>query len=270
MRSKILTYFVLIIGALLFAYPFLWMIFATLKPEVEIAEIWLFSKNMSFKNYSIVFNRIPILRAFFNSLLVSFSITFSVIVFGSIVGYALSRLKFRGRDFLLMLILFTMIIPFQITLIPTYVLIVKLGLVDTYASLILPSMMSSFSILVFRQSFMTIPQSLIESARLDGCNNLQILFKIIIPLSKPAVSTVGILTFMSSWNEVLWPLIVIRDEKLMTMPQLVTIFVLGGQAEGQLGVQLASATLLALPIVIAYSFFQKYFIESMATTGLKE
>lgn len=163
-----------------------------------------------------------------------------------------------------------MMIPFQITLIPTYVLIVKLGLVDTYAGLILPGMMSSFSILVFRQFFLTIPESLIESARLDGCNDLQILFKIIIPLSKPAVSTVGILTFMSSWNEVLWPLIVIRDEKLMTMPQLVTIFVLGGQAGSQLGVQLASATLLALPIIIAYSFFQRYFIESMATVGLKE
>ncbi|WP_320410020.1 carbohydrate ABC transporter permease [Candidatus Kryptonium thompsonii] len=229
-----------------------------------------FSKNISFKNYSIVLGKIPIIRAFFNSLFVSLSITFSVILFGSIVGYALSRLNFRGREFLLILILFTMMIPFQITLIPTYVLIVKLGLVDTYAGLILPGMMSSFSILVFRQFFLTIPESLIESARLDGCNDLQILFKIIIPLSKPAVSTVGILTFMSSWNEVLWPLIVIRDEKLMTMPQLVTIFVLGGQAGSQLGVQLASATLLALPIIIAYSFFQRYFIESMATVGLKE
>jgi len=270
LKGKILTYFILIIGAFVFAYPFLWMVFATLKPEFEIADIWFFSKNISFKNYSIVLGKIPIIRAFFNSLFVSLSITFSVILFGSIVGYALSRLNFRGREFLLILILFTMMIPFQITLIPTYVLIVKLGLVDIYAGLILPVMMSSFSILVFRQFFLTIPESLIESARLDGCNDLQILFKIIIPLSKPAVSTVGILTFMSSWNEVLWPLIVIRDEKLMTMPQLVTIFVLGGQAGSQLGVQLASATLLALPIIIAYSFFQRYFIESMATVGLKE
>ncbi len=270
MKGKVLTYFILVIGALIFAYPFLWMVFATLKPEIEIANIWVFSKNISFKNYSIVLNKIPIIRAFFNSLFVSLSVTFSVIFFGSIVGYALSKLNFRGREFLLILILFTMMIPFQITLIPTYILIAKLGLVDTYAGLILPGMMSSFSILVFRQFFLTIPDSLIESARLDGCNDLQILFKIIIPLSKPAVSTVGILTFMSSWNEVLWPLIVIRNEKLMTMPQLVTIFVVGGQAGSQLGVQLASATLLALPIVIAYSFFQRYFIESMATVGLKE
>jgi multiple sugar transport system permease protein len=270
LRNKFLTYFILVVGAVVFAYPFIWMVFATFKPEFEISNLYPLSKNMSFKNYSVVFGKIPILRAFFNSLFVSLSITFSVIIFGSIVGYALSRLNFYGRDFILMLILFTMMIPFQITLIPTYVLIVKLGLVDTYAGLILPGMMSSFSILIFRQFFLTIPASLIESARLDGCNNFQIVFKIIIPLSKPAVVTVGILTFMSSWNEVLWPLIVIRNEKLMTMPQLVTIFVLGGQAESQLGVQLASATLLALPIVIAYLFFQRYFIESMATTGLKE
>ncbi|CUS79046.1 multiple sugar transport system permease protein [Candidatus Kryptobacter tengchongensis] len=270
MKGKLLTYFFLLTGAVIFAYPFLWMVFATLKPEIEIPNLWLLSQNMSFKNYSIVLNKIPIIRAFFNSLFVSLSITASVIIFGSIVGFALSRLNFYGKNLIFMLILFTMMIPFQITLIPTYVLIVKLGFVDTYAGLILPAMMSSFSILVFRQFFLNIPQSLIESARIDGCNNLQILFKVIIPLSKPAVSTVGILTFMSSWNEVLWPLIVIRNEKLMTMPQLVTVFVLGGQAEGQLGVQLASATLLALPVVIAYSFFQRYFIESLATTGLKE
>ncbi len=270
MKSKISTYFLLLIGAFIFCYPFMWMLFASLKPEFEISNIWLFSKNLSLKNYSIVLNKVPIIRAFFNSLFVSLSITFSVIIFGSIVGYALSRLDFRGREVILMLILFTMMIPFQITLIPTYVLIVKLGFVDTYAGLILPGVMSPLSILIFRQFFLTIPHSLIESARLDGCNDLQILFKIIIPLSKPAVSTVGILTFMSSWNEVLWPLIVIRNERFMTMPQLVTIFVLGGQAEGQVGVQLASATLLAFPIIIAYLFFQRYFIESMATTGLKE
>lgn len=265
-----MTYFWLLIGAFVFCYPFMWMLLASLKPELEISNIWLFSKNLSFKNYLIVLNKVPIIRAFFNSLFVSLSITFSVIIFGSIVGYALSRLSFRGREVILMLILFTMMIPFQITLIPTYVLIVKLGFIDTYAGLILPGMMSSLSILIFRHFFLTIPPSLIESARLDGYNNLQILFKIIIPLSKPAVSTVGILTFMSSWNEILWPLIVIRNEKFMTMPQLVAIFVLGGQAEGQVGVQLASATLLAFPIIIAYLLFQRYFIESMATTGLKE
>jgi len=270
LRRNALTYITLVIGAIFFAYPFLWMFFASLKPETQISELWFMSENLSFKNYSTVFAKIPIIRAFFNSLFVSTAITFSVIIFGSIVGYALSRLNFKGRDLILFLILFTMMIPFQITLIPTYVLIVKLGFVDSYAGLIFPAMMNSLAILIFRQFFLTIPQSLIESARIDGCNNLQILFKIIIPLSKPAVATVGILTFTSSWNEVLWPLIVVRSEKFMTMPQLVTIFVVGGQAGSQLGVQLASATLLALPIIVAYVFFQRYFIESLARTGLKE
>ena len=136
-------------------------------------------------------------------------------------------------------------------------------------ALIVPSMISSFGILLFRQFFMDIPQDLIDAAKIDGCNDLQILFRLIYPLSKPVIITVGIITFMGSWNDVLWPLIVIRLQKLMTLPQLVTIFAVGGQAEGQLGAQLAAATLLAVPIILVYAFFQRYFIESMATTGLK-
>ena len=268
-KVKIVEYLVLTLGAVIFAYPFIWMVFATFKPEVEIPNFGLFSKEMSLKNYKIVFQSIPIIRAFLNSLFVSLSITVSVIIFGSMVGYALSRLKFKGREFIFGVILFTMVLPFQITLIPTYILIVKLGFVDSYLGLILPGMMSSISILIFRQFFLTIPQSLIEAARIDGCNNLQILFKIILPLSKPAVVTVGIITFMTSWNEVLWPLMVIRDEKLMTMPQLVTIFVVGGQSGARLGVQLAAATLLALPVAVVYAVFQRHFIESMAASGLK-
>jgi len=259
----------LLLGVLVFAYPFLWMLSATLKPEVEIASVGLWSEHFSLNSYSKVFSKIPIGRAFLNSVLVSLSITCSVIFFGSIVGYALSRLNFFGRNTIFTLILFTMMIPFQITLIPTYILIVKFGWTDTYLSLIVPAMMSAFGILLFRQFFLSIPQAVIDAARLDGCSELQILFRVVWPLSKPVIITVGILTFMTSWNEVLWPLIVIRERSLMTMPQLVTLFAVGGQAESQLGAQLAAATLLALPVIIAYSFFQRYFIESMATTGLK-
>jgi ABC-type glycerol-3-phosphate transport system permease component len=123
---------------------------------------------------------------------------------------------------------------------------------------------------MFRQYFKSIPQDLIDAARIDGCNELTIIFRILWPNAIPALVTVGIITFMASWNEVLWPLIVIRNEELMTMPQLVTLFVVGGRAEAQLGVKLASATILALPIILAYLFFQKYFIQSMASTGIKE
>ena len=147
---------------------------------------------------------------------------------------------------------------------------VKLNLVDTYAALIIPFLLNSFAILLFRQAFMSLPQSLIDAARVDGCGELRIIFQILFPNIIPTIVTVGILTFMSSWNEVLWPLIVIREENLMTMPQLVTLFSSGGRSESQLGLKLAAAFTLALPIVIAYSFFQKYFIQSMASTGLKE
>ncbi len=267
--KRLWIYPVLIIGGLLFAYPFLWMISATFKPEIEIGQIGLWSQHFSFKNYQQVFAKIPIGRALLNSVLVSFSVTFSVILFGSIVGYALSRLNFFGRNLILSVILFTMVIPFQITMIPLYILMVKFGWVDSYLALIVPGMINAFGILLFRQFYLDIPQDLVDAARIDGCNDFQILFRIFWPLSRPVMITVGIVSFMASWNDVLWPLIVIRTEKLMTMPQMVTIFATGGQAESQLGAQLAAATLLAVPIIIVYAFFQRYFIESMATSGLK-
>jgi ABC-type glycerol-3-phosphate transport system permease component len=246
------------------------MVSATLAPENEIGKLVLLPSKLISTSYSQVFNKIPIGRAFFNSLFVTLSITTGVLVFGSMVGYSLSRLQFRGRIAIFYVIIFTMTLPFQITLIPQYILMVKFGWVDTYLALIIPYLMNSFAIIMFRQHFMSIPQDLIDAARIDGCNEIQILFRILWPNSIPALVTVAIITFMTSWNEVLWPLIVIRAEKLMTMPQLVTLFVVGGRAESQLGVKLAAATLLALPIVIAYVFFQRYFIQSMASTGLKE
>ncbi len=262
-------YLILIVAGMTFLYPFLWMLAASLKPELEIGSIGLWSNHFTLESYRAVVQKIPIGRALINSLFVSTCVTASVLFFGSMVGYALSRLNFFGRDLIFASILFTMVIPFQITLIPMYILMVKFGWVDTYLSLIAPGMVTAFSILLFRQFFMDIPQDLIDAARLDGCGEFTILFRIIWPLSKPVVITVGIITFMTNWNDVLWPLIVIRNEKLMTMPQLVTIFAVGGQSEGQLGATLAAATLLAVPIVLVYAFFQRYFIESMAASGLK-
>ena len=262
-------YIILIIGGLTFVYPFLWMISATFKPEVEISNIVLWSNNFTMTSYKQVFEKIPVGRALLNSLFVSTVVTTSVIFFGSIVGYALSRLRFFGRDIIFSVILFTMVIPFQITLIPMYILMVKFGWVDTYLALIVPGMITAFGILLFRQFFMDIPQDLIDAAKIDGCNDFTILFRIIWPISKPVIITVGIISFMSNWNDVLWPLIVIRAQELMTMPQLVTLFKTGGQAESQLGAELAAATLLAVPIVLIYAFFQRYFIDSMATSGMK-
>lgn len=264
-----LKYLVLGLGAVVFAYPFLWMIASSLKPEMEIGGFALWSPHLTLFNYEQVFTRIPIGRAFINSVIVSLTSTVSVVVFGSMVGYALARLRFAGRNVTYLVVLFTMTLPFQITLIPQYILIVKLGLTDTYLALIAPTAMTAFSIILFRQFFLHVPEALIDAARMDGCSDVRILFRIIWPLSRPVIITVSVLTFMTSWNEVLWPLIVVRDRSMMTMPQLVTLFTIGGEAESLLGLQLAAATLLALPVILAYSFFQRYFIESMASTGIK-
>ena len=267
--KKFVFYTILILGALVFLYPFLWMLAGTLKPEIEIPNLNIIPHHLTFQSYKNVFFKIPILRSFFNSVFVSVSVTSSVLFFGSMVGYSLARLNFRGKNLIYTIILFTMMVPFQITLIPNYILMTKFHFTDTYWALILPGMLSAFGILLFTQFFKGIPNELLDAARIDGCSEFSVLFKIVWPLSKPVVITVGILTFMANWNSVLWPLIVIRQRALMTMPQLVTIFVVGGQAEGQLGTKLAAATLLALPVIFLYSFFQRYFIESMATSGLK-
>lgn len=268
--KKIILYTALATGSITFLYPFVWMLSASLAPENEISNLVFLPSSFTFGSYLQMFEKIPIGRAFINSMIVASAITFGVLVFGSMVGYALSRLEFKGRNLIFYIIIFTMTLPFQITLIPQYILIVKFGWIDSYTGLIMPYLMNALAIIMFRQYFKTIPQDLIDAARIDGCGELKIIFRILWPNSIPALVTVGIITFMASWNEVLWPLIVIRDENLMTMPQLVTLFAVGGRAESQLGVKLAASVILALPIVAAYIFFQKYFIQSMASSGMKE
>jgi ABC-type glycerol-3-phosphate transport system permease component len=163
-----------------------------------------------------------------------------------------------------------MSLPFQVTLIPNYISMVSLRLVDSYTVLVIPFAVSAFAVLMFRQAFMGLPQALSDAARMDGCSELGIIFRVLWPNIKPTIITVAILSFIGSWNEVLWPLIVVRNEQLMTMPQLVTLFAVGGRADNQLGVKIAAAVLLALPVMIAFIFFQKTFIHSMASSGLKD
>ena len=189
-------------------------------------------------------------------------------MFGSITAYAMARLRFRGSPILNAATLAILLVPGQLTLIPLYTLIVQLGWTDTYAALIVPYLFNATAILMLRQFFLQIPQSLIDAARMDGMSELRILFTIFWPLSKPVLSIVAIFTFMGSWNEVLWPLLVVREAHLMTLPQLLTVFALGGGA-GSVGVSLASAMVLVVPVVVAYMFLQRNFIESMAGAGIK-
>ena len=267
---KFIMYAVLLIAALTFIYPFIWMMGAAFAPMNEIGNMSLWPSHPTWMNFKTMFEKIPIGRSLINSLLVATLTTTLVMISGSTVGYALAKMRFKGRQLIFYVIVFTMSLPFQITLIPNYITMVNLHLVDTYLALIVPFAVSAFAILMFRQAFQGLPQALIDAARLDGCNELGIIFRVLWPNIKPTLVTVAILTFIGSWNEVLWPLIVIRDEQLMTMPQLVTLFAVGGRADAQLGVKIAAAVLLALPVMIAFMFFQKHFIQSMASTGLKD
>jgi len=268
--GKILMYGALLIAAMSFLYPFIWMIGAAFAPEHEISKMTVWPSHTTWANFKSMLEKIPIGRSLINSLLVATFCTALVMITGSTVGYALARMKFKGRQLIFYVIVFTMSLPFQITLIPNYITMVNLHLVDTFLALIVPFAVSAFAILMFRQAFQGLPQALIDAARMDGCNELRIIFRVLWPNIKPTLVTVAILTFIGSWNEVLWPLIVIRDEQLMTMPQLVTLFAVGGRANAQLGVKIAAAVLLAIPVMIAFLFFQKHFIQSMASTGLKD
>ncbi len=263
-------YTALTVAALTFIYPFIWMIGASFAPANEVATMSLWPSHPTWSNFKSMVAKIPIWRSLFNSLLVAVFTTSLVIVTGSIVGYALAKMHFKGKQLIFYIIVFTMSLPFQVTLIPNYITMINLRMVDTYFALIIPFAVSAFAILMFRQAFQGLPQALIDAARMDGCNETGIIFRILWPNIKPTIVTVAILSFIGSWNEVLWPLIVVRNEKLMTMPQLVTLFATGGRADSQLGVKIAAAVVLALPVMIAFLFFQKHFIQSMASTGLKD
>ena len=258
----------LTVAALTFIYPFLWMVATTFKPPFDVGTLTLIPERITLDNYRTMWARAPFGRALFNSALVATTVTAAVLVFGSMTAYAMARLHFRGRPTLNAVTLALLLIPGQLTLIPLYTLIVQLGWIDSYAALIVPYLFNATAILMFRQFFLQIPQSLIDSARMDGMGELRILFTIFWPLSRPVLAIVAIFTFMGSWNEVLWPLLVVREQQLMTLPQLLTVFALGGGA-GSIGVSLASTMVLVVPVVVGYLFLQRYFIESMAGAGVK-
>jgi multiple sugar transport system permease protein len=266
--GRVGMYVALALAALTFIYPFLWMVASTLKPPFEVGTLDLIPDRITLDNYRTMWARAPFGRALLNSAFVATTITAAVLVLGSMTAYAMARLRFRGAPLLNAVTIGVLLIPGQLTLIPLYTLIVMVGWIDSYQALIVPYLFNATAILMLRQFFLQIPQSLIDSARMDGMGEMRILFTIFWPLARPVLAIVAIFTFMGSWNEVLWPLLVVREQQLMTLPQLLTVFALGGGA-GTLGVSLASAMVLVVPVVIAYIFLQRYFIESMVGTGTK-
>lgn len=267
--KRVLIYIALSLGAVVFGYPFVWMVLATFKPELEIGELAMLPSRWTTESYQLVFETIPIGRAFLNSLIVVTAVTASVLVFGSMAGYSLAKLRWRGREVVFTGILFTLMVPFLVMLIPLYTLVVSFGWTDSLLGLIVPFMMNATAVLILRQSFLTIPNDILDAARVDGCSEWRILFTVVWRLSVPALVTAGIIVFVGTWNEVLWPLVVIRKEEWMTMPQMVTLFAVGGGSSSRIGPQLAAALLLGLPVIIAFLFFQRHFVSSLASTGVK-
>lgn len=269
LARQVLFYGLLTAGALTFLLPFLYMLSTSIKSPPELHDLNLWPRNPTLEHYQAVFTQIPVGRALFNSLFIYGLQTASILIFSSIVGYALSRLHFFGREFIFNVILLTMMIPGQLLLIPLYILIVQFGWTDSYQGIIVPGMISAFGIFMFRQHFKTIPQDLLDAARVDGASDLAILFRIIWPLSTPVLITVGIFSFMGGWNDFLWPTIVNRDVQFQTLTQMVTLYGIGGLAGGQVGAIMASTMIAVVPMIVVYLVFQRYYLEGVASTGVK-
>jgi multiple sugar transport system permease protein len=219
-------------------------------------------------NYALLQSRLPFLLLVRNSLVYSFSVTLASLLFDSMCAYALARLEFRGRNMIFILILATMMVPAQVTLVPLFFTLFELGWINTSRGLIIPHMTSAFGIFLLRQFFLSIPRDLEDAARIDGAGEFRIYWQIVLPLSGPAIATVFIFHFMYNWNDFLWPLIVTTTARMRTLPTGLALFM--GDHNIEYGLLMAGATLAALPLIIAFLFAQRYFVAGIALTGTKE
>ncbi len=266
---KTIIYVVLFIGGFIMIYPLLWMIINSFRTNFNLmtAPLVLFDPEYNLQNYIDVFGRLKLGRAFVNSLLVSSVITFFVLFSSSISGFLFAKFKFRGKEAIFMYALGTLMAPIYVILIPLFLLVSKLNLLDTLAAIFLPFLINAFGIFLMRQFIMGIPDSLIDAARIDGASDFGIYFRIIVPLTMPAISVLGILVFLWSWDEFLWPLVVVHTDTTKTIPIWLTVFT---QAEAKLpGPSLAASTVVIIPVLIIYFIFQRNFLKGLSMTGLK-
>lgn len=250
--------------------PFIWMILTSVK---DMGEIYVyppkwFPSVFHFDNYKKVFEAAPFGRYYLNSIFVAVTVTLGQLVTCSMAAYAFARLKFWGRNVLFFIFLGTMMIPYNVTMIPSFMVLYWLGWVDSYQALIVPGLASAFGVFLLRQFFLTIPKELEEAAVIDGASKLTILRKIIIPLSKPALATLAIFTFMGVFNDFIWALIVINSENMRTVQLGLAIF--RDRYLTQWDLLMAGSVTAVLPILIVFFFAQKYFIKGITLSGIKE
>jgi multiple sugar transport system permease protein len=267
--SRVLIQAALIAGAVWSLFPFVWMILTSLKSYIEAAasqsllpSIWLFS------NYVTAWDQVGIFpRYFANTLFIAITTVFGVLITSTLAGYAFARMRFPGRDFLFVLLLMTMMVPFEVILVPNFIIMRDLHWVDTYMALIVPWTASAFSIFLLRQFFRAIPQDLYDAAVMDGCRHLRFLWSIVLPLSKPALITSGLLTFLGSWNSLMWPLLVTNNPLLRPIQVGIAAFITDAGTQMQL--LLAAVTISIVPIILLYLVLQRWFIEGIATIGIR-
>lgn len=258
-------------GAIVMLAPFVLMVSLSLKPPAEIfaAELRLLPTTWyAWENYSAAFTKQPLARYILNGFIVTFSIFVGQMLSAVPCAYALGKLRWRGRETVFALVLLGLLIPHQVTAIPLYIGMWKLGLLNTYAAIVLPSTISVFGIFLLRQFFKTVPDDLIHAARLDGLGEFAIVWRIMLPTAMPALVAFGLLSFVWNWNEFFWPLIVVQSEHLAT-PPLGVLFFSNAEAGTNYGLLMAAAVAVNAPLVVAFLFAQRRFIEGVTMTAVK-
>ena len=250
-------------------FPFIWLFLASFKFDNEIIQYppSLFPNRFTFLQYLKVWDSIPLLRFCLNTVIFAGSATLLSVLFDSMAGYAFARINFKGQNILFALVIITMMVPFQVIMIPLFIEVFKLGLLNNYLGLILPRATSAFGIFMMRSFFVSLPKELEEAARIDGLNEYRIYGSIMLPLCKPALLTLIVFHFMNNWNDLLYPLMLTSSTEMRTLSAGLAMFV--GQRVIEYGPTLAAAVISILPLLMVYLISQKYFIQGIATTGMK-
>ena len=262
--------FVLLIGGIWMLLPLGWMLSASLMPLSEVIKIppvWFAPAKYTVGNFSEVWFDIGFWRFSLNSAFVALTITTCQLLTSTMAGFAFARYEFPGRTVIFIVILSTLMIPFQVIMIPLFIMMAKLGLVNTYWGMIVPAIVTPFGIFLMRQFMLSVPKSLLEAARIDGASEPFIYARIMLPLSKPAIAALTIFTFLAAWDDFLWPLIIINSKQKWTLPIAMSRFT--EQYISQTHLQMAGAAVMFLPVLIVFLMMQRNFIEGVAMTGLK-
>jgi ABC-type glycerol-3-phosphate transport system permease component len=265
-----LTYLALFIGASVMVAPLAWMILSSLKPASEIMSFppsW-WPSSFEWGNYRDAWSGAPFDRFFLNSIFISATATLGVLATSALAGYAFTHVAFPGRHIAFAVIVATMAVPNEVTIVPLFLIMRELGWVDSYLALIVPSLASAFGIFLMRQTFSQMPRDLHEAAQLDGCGHLRYLFGIVLPLNRAALASLALLTFLGQWNSYLWPMLVTNRTALRTV-QLGLRFFIDPDQGNQWGPLMAASTFVVLPTLVVFLLAQRHLVQGFASAGLK-